>query len=104
MSSESVGLEAIKSFLRDQAQRAKKRLRQARQEILSIKPLIFESRIPAMVSKIFQAIEAALRAATYLLIVIMGLSITGLGAFTILFLAIRIGQFLYTLIFKDKWL
>jgi len=97
-------MEAFRSVLREQAYRAKKRLRQARQEILSIKPLIFESRIPAMINKIFQAIEASLRAATYLLILIMGLSIAGLGAFTILFLAIRIGQFLYTLIFKDKWL
>ena len=57
-----------------------------------------------MIKSIFEAFEAMLRAAIYLLILLMGLTIAGLGAYTILFLAIRIGQFLYTLILKDKWL
>ena len=57
-----------------------------------------------MINNIFKAIESAVRAVTYLLILVMGLSIAGLGAFTILFLTIRIGQFLWTLMFQEAWL
>ena len=57
-----------------------------------------------MLKKLFEAVEAMLRAVIYLLILLMGLSIAGLGAYTIIFLAIRIGQFLHELIFKDRWL
>ena len=69
-----------------------------------IRELIFKVGIPEMLKNIFAAIEAMLRAVIYLLILLMGLALSGLGAYTILFLALRIGQFLYELIFKDKWL
>ena len=75
-----------------------------RAETKRIQIVIFQSRVSAMIKSIFEAFEAMLRAAIYLLILLMGLTIAGLGAYTILFLAIRIGQFLYTLILKDKWL
>jgi len=57
-----------------------------------------------MLQKLFEATEAMLRAAIYLLILIMGAAITTLGAYTIIFLAIRIGQFLWVLLFRNKWL
>ena len=74
------------------------------QEICKIKPLIFQSTSWAMLKNLFQAIEALLRATIYLLILLMSLSIAGLGAFVILFLAIRIGQFIWTLVLAEKWL
>ena len=57
-----------------------------------------------MLKNLFAAIEAMLRAVIYLLILLMGLAMAGLGAYTILFLSLRIGQFLWVLILKDKWL
>ena len=73
-------------------------------ETLRIKPLIFESTSWAMLKNLFQAIETLFRATIYLLILLMSLSIAGLGAFVILFLAIRIGQFIWTLVLAEKWL
>jgi hypothetical protein len=69
-----------------------------------IRELIFKVGVTDMLKNIFAAIEAIIRAAIYLLILLMGLAIAGLGAYTILFLALRIGQFLYQLILKDPWL
>jgi len=57
-----------------------------------------------MLKKFFEAVEAMLRAVIYLLILLMGLAIAALGAYTIMFLALRIAQFLFELIFKEKWL
>ena len=57
-----------------------------------------------MLKKLFEAAEAMLRAVIYLLILVMGLSSASLGAYTILFLAFRFGQFLWELIFKEAWL
>jgi len=54
--------------------------------------------------RLFEAVEATLRAVCYLLVLLMGLAIAALGSYTIIFLAIRIGQLLWVLIFKDKWL
>lgn len=69
-----------------------------------VRELIFKVGIPDMLKNIFAGIEAMLRAVIYLLILLMGLALAGLGAYTILFLALRGGQFLYELIFKEKWL
>ena len=66
--------------------------------------LIFDAGVPNMIKRIFEAIEAMLRAAIYLLILLMGLAMVGLGAFTILCLAIRTGQLLWTLLFREPWL
>ena len=74
------------------------------QEICKITHLILQSTSRAMIKNMFQAIEALFRAVIYLLILLMGLSMAGLGAFTIFFLAIRIGQFLWALIFVEKWI
>jgi len=57
-----------------------------------------------MIKVIFEAIEAMLRAVIYLLILLIGLALAALGAYTIVFLSIRIGQLLYELLFKEKWL
>lgn len=57
-----------------------------------------------MLKKLFEAVEAMLRAVIYLLVLLMGLAMAALGAYAIIFLAIRIGQFLWVLIFKSKWL
>ena len=73
-------------------------------EIQKTKELIFHSGVNGMIKKIFEAVEAMFRAVIYLLILLMGLAIAGLGAYTILFLSLRIGQFLFELIFKERWL
>jgi len=73
-------------------------------EVKKIREVIFKLGITDMLKNIFAGIEAILRAVIYLLILLMGLAIAGLGSYTILFLALRIGQFLYELIFKEKWL
>jgi len=73
-------------------------------EVKRIRELIFKVGITDMLKNIFAGIEAMLRAVIYLLILLMGISIAGLGTFAILFLALRIGQFLWVLILKEKWL
>jgi hypothetical protein len=80
------------------------RLEGIKHEASRIKVLIFESTVSAMIKNMFEAIEATFRAVIYLLILLMGLSMAGLGAFTLLFLSIRIGQFLWTLILSRKWI
>ena len=62
------------------------------------------SGVSLMIKVIFEAIEAMLRAVIYLLILLIGLALAALGAYTIVFLSIRIGQLLYELLFKEKWL
>jgi predicted amino acid racemase len=73
-------------------------------EVKRIRKLIFKVGITDMLKNIFAGIEAMLRAVIYLLILLMGLALAGLGTFTILFLAFRSGQFLWALILKEKWL
>jgi hypothetical protein len=73
-------------------------------ETQNIKQLIIYSEGQVMIKSFFQAFEALFRAVIYLLILIIGLTVTGLGAYIVLFLAIRIGQFLWILIFKEPWL
>ena len=75
-----------------------------KQEIGKIRALILESGVPEMLKKLFEAAEAMLRAVIYLLILVMGLSSASLGAYTILLLAFRIGEFLWEAIFKEAWL
>ena len=69
-----------------------------------IRELIFIVGITDMLKNIFAGIEAMLRAVIYLLILLMGLALASLGAYAILFLALRIGQFLWVLILDRKWL
>jgi hypothetical protein len=57
-----------------------------------------------MIKRIFEAIEGLCQAATYLLTLFTGLVIAGLAAFVVLFLAIRMGQFLWATLFAEKWL
>jgi len=57
-----------------------------------------------MIKRLFEAIEGLCQAATYLLILLTGLVIMGLAAFTVLFVAIRMGQFLWVTLFAEKWL
>ena len=57
-----------------------------------------------MLKRLFEVMEAMLRAVIYLLILLMGLAIAGLGAYTILFLSLRVGQLLWELLFKRRWL
>lgn len=57
-----------------------------------------------MLKNFFAAVEAMLRSVIYLLILLMGLAMAALGAYTILFLALRFGQFLFELFGREKWL
>ena len=97
-------MENLKSIVCRGAARTRRLLEGIRYELSRIKPLIFESTISAMIGNIFKAIEAMLRAVIYLQILVMGASMAGLAAFTSVFLALRIGQFLWALILSEKWL
>ena len=57
-----------------------------------------------MIKRLFEAIEGLCQAVTYLLTLFTGLVIAGLAAFTVLFLAVRMGQFLWVALFAEKWL
>lgn len=56
-----------------------------------------------MIKEFFEAIEALFRAVIYLLILFMGVVVATLSAYTLMFLAIRIGQFLWRVFFKESW-
>jgi len=73
-------------------------------EIKKSKKLILNSGVNQMLKKMFEAVEAIFRAVIYLLILVMGLALAGLGSYIIIFLSIRTGQFLFELLFKEKWL
>jgi len=96
-------MENLKLIVHRSATGTRRLLEGIRYEVSRIKPLIFESTISAMIQNLFQAIEAMLRAVMYLLILLMGVAVAGLAAFTIVCLAVRIGQFLWVLIFAEKW-
>ena len=57
-----------------------------------------------MLRRLFEICEAMLRATTYMMVLLVGLSVACLGAFTIIFLSMRIGQFLWDLFLKGRWL
>lgn len=57
-----------------------------------------------MIKRIFEAVEGLCQAATYLFTLFTGLVIAGLAAFVVLFLAVRMGQFLWVALFAEKWL
>ena len=57
-----------------------------------------------MIKNFFIAIEALFKAVTYLLILVIGLTMASLGAYTVICLAFRIAQFLWNLMFKEPWL
>lgn len=73
-------------------------------EMKTIYQRIFYCETKAMIKAIFQAIESMIRAVTYLLILIIGLSVASLGAYASIYFAIRIGQFLYVIFFRERWL
>jgi hypothetical protein len=57
-----------------------------------------------MIKWIFDAVEGMCQAVTYLLILFMGAVIVVLAAYTTLFCAIRLGQFLWAVLFAIKWM
>ena len=57
-----------------------------------------------MVTELFKKVESALRAAIYLLVLIMGVSVATLGAYAVFFLCYRSGQLLWDSIFKSRWM
>lgn len=73
-------------------------------EIARIRLLVFQSGIRTMIRNCFQVIEALFKAVTYLLILVIGLAMAGLGAYTVIGLAFRAGQFLWNLVLKEPWL
>jgi len=73
-------------------------------EFKRIHKVIFYCEVKNMITVIFQAIESAIRAVSYLLILIIGLSAAALGAYASIFFAIRIGQFLHAIFFRSPWI
>jgi len=57
-----------------------------------------------MVRKFFEMIEATITAVSYLLVLLMILAVAALGAYVILFLAIRIGGWCHAMILKEPWI
>jgi len=79
-------------------------LKRIKQETERIKPLVLRCGVTEMFKRMFEAVEAMLRAIIYLLILVTGASIARVGAFIIIFLAIRFAQLVYELILKSKWI
>ncbi len=56
-----------------------------------------------MFRNLLNCIEAMIQAVSYLLILIIGLTATALGAFFVVMLAYRLGQLLWIFVFKESW-
>lgn len=56
-----------------------------------------------MFKNLLKFIEAMIQAVTYLLVLIIGLTATALGAFIVVMVAYRLWQFLWFYIFKEPW-
>jgi hypothetical protein len=69
-----------------------------------IKTLILYTGGINMLKNLFDAVEALVRAVIYTLVLVIGLTAAALGAFIVIFLAFRIAQFLWVLIFRQAWL
>ena len=63
--------------------------RMANLERENIKSIIIYSELSVMLKKLFQALESLLRAIMYFMILIIGLAATVLGAFLVIFLAVK---------------
>ena len=72
--------------------------------MIVIKTTIFTHGSLAMFKRFLEIGEAMLRAATYFMVLVIGLSVACLGAFTIVFMSIRIGEFLWDFCLKNRWL
>jgi len=57
-----------------------------------------------MFRNFLNCIEAMIRAVSYLLILIIGLTATTLGAFFVVMLAYRLWQLFWFILFKESWL
>ena len=57
-----------------------------------------------MLRNFLNFVEAMIRAITYLLVLVIGLTAAALGTFFVVMLAYRLMQFLWFYIFKDPWL
>jgi len=97
-------MEKIALALHKYIRRSAELVKGVQTNIKKVGELIFKVGITDMLKNMFAGIEAMLRAVIYLLILLMGLAMASLGAYTIIFLAVRIGQFLHTLIFQSRWL
>ncbi len=97
-------MENLKSIAHRAAASTRRLLQGIRYEVSRIPPLIFESTTAAMIGNMFKAIEAMFKAVIYVQILVMGASMAGLAAFTTVFLALRIGQFLWVLILSERWI
>lgn len=73
-------------------------------EVNKIKDSSFYSEANVMIKSFFKAIDAMIRAVIYLLILVIGLTVTALGSYIVLFVAIRTVQLLWTFLFKEPWL
>ena len=57
-----------------------------------------------MFKKLLNCIEAMIQAVTYLLVLIIGLTATALGAFIVVMVGYRLGQLLWFHLFKEPWI
>lgn len=57
-----------------------------------------------MLKEISKTFEAVLWALLYFFVLLIGLAVAVLGAYIVIFLSYRTGQFLFELIFREKWL
>ncbi len=57
-----------------------------------------------MFRNLLNCVEAMIQAVTYLLVLVIGLTATALGAFFVMMLAFRLCQFMWYLIFQEPWI
>jgi hypothetical protein len=57
-----------------------------------------------MLRNFLNLIESVIQAVTYLLILVIGLTAAGLGAFLVVLLALRFGQLIWAIILKEPWI
>ena len=74
-----------------------------RVEAGDIKTLLIDTEA-FMLGNFFKAMEALARALIYLLTLVIGLTVTALACYFMIFLSFRIAQALWVLLFKDPWL
>ena len=56
-----------------------------------------------MFKRLFETCEAMIKAVTYLMVLVIGVAVATLAAFTVLFLSVRIGQFLWDILLRNRW-
>jgi len=97
-------LEQLRSIVSDRLAEVCRLAAQALGELQSARRLILDGRTFFMLKHIFDATEAIFRAVMLLLILLMGLEVVVFGAFISGLVLFRMGQLLWVLVFRERWI